>query len=242
MRFTVVTVCLALWCVGCGGTSHPATDGGADHPPGTGGATATGGTVGTGGATGSGGAPGAGGKAAGEGGAGGLPLAGSGGGGGRGGSAGVTVGSGGAGTGGGGGGGRSGTGAAAAGSGGIGGGGAGGRAAACTIAGGCSAGTCFLGLDGARTCVSPSPITLSQCMAGVANCCTDAAACTQGGAGRCVPNPGSPCGGAAPFGNLCIYPACAADADCLPARPPGAIVAACVPPGAFEFHPLGLRG
>ena len=81
--------------------------------------------------------------------------------------------------------------------------------------------------------MNPVGASLRSCQFGGPTCCTSDATCTQGSAGRCIPTPFPPCGGAAPIGNICSYSACAADADCLAATPAGATASVCVPSGAF---------
>ena len=106
----------------------------------------------------------------------------------------------------------------------------------CTGASDCPGGVCFLGLDGVKRCATPPPDpTPRSCEFAPVGCCLQNSECTQGTAGRCIPNPGNPCGGAAPVGNICSYDGCTTDASCTAGMPAGATVSVCVPAGAFNF-------
>ncbi|HXU05473.1 MAG TPA: hypothetical protein VN903_31155, partial [Polyangia bacterium] len=94
----------------------------------------------------------------------------------------------------------------------------------------------FLELDNVKRCATPPPDpTPRSCKFAPVGCCLQNSECTQGTAGRCIPNPGNPCGGAAPVGNICSYDGCTTDASCTAGMPAGATVSVCVPAGAFNF-------
>jgi hypothetical protein len=106
----------------------------------------------------------------------------------------------------------------------------------CGAAGSCPGGTCWLGLDGAKTCVKPRAApTLGSCQGSATACCTQDGDCTQGSGGRCLPRIDvvqNFCGGAFPFGNACLYDQCKTDADCQAAA--GAPITTCLPSGALD--------
>ena len=120
--------------------------------------------------------------------------------------------------------------------------GSGGSGGVCTGSGDCPGGVCFQGLDGVRRCAtSPADPPLRSCEFAPAGCCLQNSQCTQGTAGRCIPNAGSPCGGAAPIGNVCSYDTCTTDASCTAAMPAGATVSVCVPAGALRPRQREVR-
>jgi hypothetical protein len=115
----------------------------------------------------------------------------------------------------------------------------------CTQPSDCLDGTCWLQLNGAKTCIKrPASPTLRMCPQGEPTCCTGDGDCTlaadggQTDKGRCLPRT-SPCGGAVPIGNICQFDECRTDADCTAKMPAGATVAICAPAGALNHDSAG---
>jgi hypothetical protein len=121
--------------------------------------------------------------------------------------------------------------------------GAGGRPPdTCAEPANCPGGTCWLQLDGSKSCVAKVKVAAESTCQGVPTiCCMADTSCTAQVGGLCVPNrfvTTTFCGGAQPIGNVCRYDECANDADCDGAKPAGATKSACFPPGVYAGHNL----
>lgn len=110
-------------------------------------------------------------------------------------------------------------------------GGAGPTRGTCRGARDCGGAACLIVAGGWGTCdTRPAPAT--ACGGGFDACCTSADCAGQPG-GACFGGPLFYCGGAFPEpANLCVYPECAADADCTSTTRTDP-VGLCMPAGAF---------
>jgi hypothetical protein len=117
----------------------------------------------------------------------------------------------------------------------------------CSQASDCPGGVCWQGLDGSKSCITPTATpTLMSCQNAPTPCCTKNGDCTDSPNGRCLPLwnvKENYCGGAIPQGNVCRYDQCKADVDCKASATGGLPVSACIPSGAFGlFTNTCVRG